>query len=64
MAVMRDVVPVGTVQIQCPACPAVVPVPVTAHFTPGDETESGRAELVCTPDMTDMWAHVWQHEGP
>lgn len=52
---------VGTVTIQCPACPTQVDVVVTARIDDGD-AHAGQANLICEPDMTDLWAHMWTHE--
>ena len=51
-------IPVGTVHVACDTCAAEVPVTVTADLQRDDE---GRQVLVCTPDMTDVWAHTWAH---
>lgn len=52
---------VGTVHISCPACGELMPATVHAEIV--DETGDGlNARLVCTPDMTDVHAHVWGHE--
>ncbi|MEQ6898998.1 hypothetical protein [Microbacterium sp. KR10-403] len=53
---------VGTVNIQCPVCDTIIPAEVTAVLVPAAATESGRIELACTPDLTDMWAHMWTHQ--
>jgi hypothetical protein len=50
---------VGTVPIGCGQCDTVVQVPVTADLQPNDD---GDQELVCTPDLTDAWAHAWTHD--
>lgn len=51
---------VGTVFISCPACGELMPATVRAEVE--DETGDGlSARLVCTPDMTDVHAHVWSH---
>jgi hypothetical protein len=50
---------VGTVEIVCPECEVTVPATVTCRVV----GTSDRAEhLVCEPDMTDIHAHIWQHE--
>ena len=53
---------VGTAWIECPSCGEYLPAVVTAEVV--DEAGDGQhAELVCTPDMTDIHAHVWAHDG-
>ncbi|ALJ22061.1 hypothetical protein [Microbacterium sp. No. 7] len=57
-----EIVQIGTVHVQCPACDTVVPVNVTGRLLPESHTKSGRCELACDPDMTDLYAHVWTHQ--
>jgi hypothetical protein len=49
----------GHVHVACPACDTIVPVPVHCNIA---ETTASTAELICTPDMADLWAHVWTHD--
>lgn len=51
---------VGTAQIICPVCDEQIPVPVSARVD--DTNEDGATTLVCQPDMTDLWAHMWVHD--
>lgn len=51
---------VGEVGIVCPECSAEIPVSVSAELTADDE---GRQYLACDPDMSDLWAHMWTHDG-
>lgn len=53
-------VEVGTAHVVCPECGEVMPAVVTAQLVPG--AEPGRVLLECTPDMTDVWAHMWSHD--
>lgn len=57
--VEREVRPPST-RIICPVCEARIPVPIHVsleHFS--DEP----SRLVAEPDMTDVWAHAWTHNG-
>lgn len=53
-----DNVLVGTVTVQCPACDVQLPIPVTAHLS---QVNRQQQELVCNPDMSDVWAHAFTH---
>jgi hypothetical protein len=53
---------VGTVGIICPVCGEEIPVTVTATMLNPEKASDGSASLVCEPDTTDMWAHMWSHE--
>lgn len=61
MTAMDGKVYVGHVDITCPDCDTVVPVPVTAEIVNNEYAHLGESRLVCEPDMTDMWAHTWSH---
>lgn len=52
---------VGSYDVQCPACPTVVPVPVSCGVVNNENAWLGEARLVCDPDMSDLWAHMWSH---
>lgn len=54
---------IGTAQITCPVCETNMPVPVSGHIDNNDYAHLGEARLVCEPDMTDMWAHMWSHDA-
>ena len=56
-----DELHVGTVYILCPECGETVPARVSATIGNADDTHLGEATLICTPDMTDVWAHTWTH---
>lgn len=58
-----DMVMIGTAQIACPACDTIVPVPVEGHLDNEEHSHLGEARLVCEPDMTDLWAHMWTHDN-
>ena len=49
----------ATTHVQCPACETVVPVQINSRIVNVDD----RQELICTPDMTDLWAHAWSHDA-
>lgn len=51
---------VGHVGVLCPDCGVVVDVPVSARLEADDE---GTQFLDCDPDLTDLWAHSWTHDG-
>lgn len=53
---------VGTFPIQCPACSFVVDIPVNCEVVNNEAAHQGEARLVCEPDMSDIWAHMWTHE--
>ncbi|GAA4176542.1 hypothetical protein [Gryllotalpicola koreensis] len=59
MTVASGPVSVGTVEVICPVCEQIVPVPVTADIVGQFDQE---LRLECTPDMADLWAHMWAHE--
>jgi hypothetical protein len=50
--------------IQCPACPEIIPVPVTARIVDGEFAHLGMAQLEVEPDTADLWAHMWTHTVP
>jgi hypothetical protein len=52
---------VGTVRIQCPECGELMPATVSAAIENPEGSDVGDATLVCTPDMTDIHAHMWTH---
>lgn len=52
---------VGTVYVQCPACDELMPARVTAEIGNPEGADVGESTLICTPDMTDIHAHVWTH---
>jgi hypothetical protein len=60
-AAERDPGYVGTVHILCPECGALMPATVSVEIENNDGAHLGEARLVCTPDMTDVHAHVWTH---
>lgn len=60
MAEQANQVEVGTAHIECPECGEVMPAAVTCQIIESDE---GGQTLACTPDMTDIWAHVWSHDN-
>lgn len=53
----------GSVWVTCPECKDDIEVEVSCTVLDADETEDGRAMLVCEPDMADLWAHMWGHDG-
>lgn len=53
---------VGTVWIACPECGESLPATVSAEVVDHDG-DGLHSELVCTPDMTDVHAHVWAHQS-
>lgn len=54
---------IGAAWIECPVCGEFMPASVTAEIEDDDYAHVGEARLTCTPDMTDIHAHMWQHEG-
>lgn len=56
---MNATIEVGTVAVRCPECADELPVVVRAELT----WQDGQQFLVCDPDMTDLWAHKFTHEG-
>ena len=52
---MINLVPVGTMNIMCPECFAIIPIEVTAKI------EGAHVDI--TPDMTDVWAHAFMHDA-
>lgn len=52
---------VGTVHILCPDCGYLMPATVSAEIADAEFADMGQATLVCTPDMTDVHAHMWTH---
>jgi len=59
---VASVVNAGSVSIVCPECDAIVVVPVNCEIENPEGAWLGAAALNCTPDMTDLWAHMWTHE--
>lgn len=51
---------VGTVYISCPSCGEPMPATVSCEVI-DDDGDGMNATLACTPDMTDIHAHVWSH---
>jgi len=51
---------IGAAHIACPECADVIPVPVSGELTTDDD---GRQYLHTEPDMADLWAHMWTHDG-
>lgn len=50
---------VAVVHEPCPACGLPIPVTITS-----DLDASGRGvTITLIPDMTDLWAHAWTHDG-
>lgn len=43
--------------LQCPVCREVVEVPVRISIIDGTTLEFD-------PDVADLWAHAWTHQGP
>lgn len=54
-------VTVGTAYVECPVCNDLMPATVTAEIR--EDSESEEMRLACTPDMTDIHAHMWSHEN-
>lgn len=52
----EDAVPVASFEILCPDCGLPITVGVRARLQ-----RDNLRELVLTPDLTDVWAHSWQH---
>jgi len=53
----------GSVGVVCPECEVTVDVPVDCEIENPEGAWLGSASLTCTPDMTELWAHMWTHEG-
>lgn len=49
----------GNVEVICPACETLIGVDVSAEIV----QQGDNPYLATTPDMTDLWAHMWTHEG-
>ena len=45
-------------QVECPECHEVIPVPLVLHI--GDLVD-GDLPVEVEPDMADLWAHAWTH---
>ena len=45
----------GIIQVRCPECNDQLPVTLLARVNQG--------ALEVEPDMTEVWAHAWTHEG-
>lgn len=43
--------------LRCPTCDVAITVPITVELSTGADG----LVLDCTPDLTDVWAHVWTH---
>lgn len=50
----------GTIHVECPECHEAMPALVTCQVV---TDEYGEQSLACKPDMTDIWAHMWSHDG-
>lgn len=61
MAAMTN--PIGYTAVTCPVCDTTIDIPVNAEIA--DTTIDGEyiSSVVCTPDMSDVWAHAWTHEA-
>lgn len=53
----------GPIGIVCPVCEETIPVPIECEIENGENAWLGTATLNCTPDMSDLWAHMWGHEA-
>ena len=54
-------IPARIIEVICPECAAVLPIPVAVHI--GAITEDGDLPVEAVPDLTDVWAHAWTHEA-
>ncbi len=52
---------VGSFDIACPVCQTPVPVVVSCRTENNENAWLGQATMECTPDMTELWAHLWTH---
>lgn len=50
-------------RVECPLpdCDATLPVEVRCRVV---DVRPGQQNLVCEPDMTDVWAHHFTHASP
>jgi hypothetical protein len=46
--------------VQCPGCPETLTVPIAVEFL---DVAVGQQTVVCKPDLTELWAHAWQHDA-
>ena len=53
----------GTVGVLCPSCSETIDILVTCEIVNNELAHEGLAQLVCTPQMHDLWAHMWIHSG-
>ena len=53
----------GTVHVACPEYGAVLPVPVSCHMENSEHSHLGECRMVCEPDLSDVWAHMWVHDS-
>lgn len=59
MVLDRKPARVGTAAVQCPECGGEIPIDVMCRLERNENT--GTQSLICEPDMTDVWAHAWEH---
>lgn len=54
---------VGAIRLDCPVdgCGTTVPATVRCRVV---NVGPGQQNLVCEPDMTDVWAHHFTHASP
>lgn len=52
--------PVGTMTVRCPECSDEVGVPILGSVGRGSD---GVQAITVEPDLTDVWAHAWTHQG-
>ena len=50
-----------SVDMICAECQESIEVPIVVEIVNGDRAHEGRASLTCTPDLADLWAHMWIH---
>lgn len=51
---------IATASAECPACLEHIPVEIHGRtFT----DVQGRHSMETRPDLADLWAHTWKHEG-
>ena len=46
------------VEIACPFCEEPLPVPIAVTM---EWVADNQQQMICTPDLTDVWAHAWTH---
>jgi hypothetical protein len=51
-------VKVPPLQIECPECAEVIPVPLIMQAS---TVVDGSLSVNVEPDMADLWAHAWTH---